>query len=75
MGRLLTGEPRAKAKDGVRWLHEIGTTLKIPPLGSYGLITSDFPDLISKAKSASSMKGNPIELTDSELSQILEAAL
>ena len=75
MGRLLTGDPAAKAEDGIRWLQEIGTALKVPSLGTYGLTKTEFPEIIAKAKSASSMKGNPIELTDNELLQILEMAL
>jgi hypothetical protein len=33
------------------------------------------PDLVSKARAASSMKGNPIALTDGELGEIARAAL
>jgi alcohol dehydrogenase class IV len=75
LGRLLTGDPSAKAGDGIRWLHEVGIALKVPPLATYGLKKSDFPEIISRAKNASSMKGNPVDLKDSELSQILEMAL
>ncbi len=75
IGRLLTGDPDAKAVDGIRWLHEVGTVLKIPALATYGITKSDFPEIVAKAKNASSMKGNPIDLKDSELLQILELAI
>ncbi len=75
MGQLLTGDSVAKAGDGIRWLHEMGIALKVPPLSTYGLTTSDFSEFIAKAGSASSMKGNPIDLKESELSQILAMAL
>jgi alcohol dehydrogenase class IV len=75
MGKLLTGDPIARAEDGIQWLRDLGTALKVPPLATHGVTRRDIPEIIVQAKSASSMKGNPIELTDSELSQILELAL
>lgn len=75
VARLLTGSPTARAADGVAWLERLCTQLEIPPLGSYGLTESDFPDLIEKAARASSMKGNPITLRDDELREVLRRAL
>ncbi len=45
--------------------------LKIPHLSAFGVTVSDFPVLIEKAKNSSSMKGNPVVLTDDELMEIL----
>ncbi len=75
MSQLLTGDQDSRAEDGIKWLYELCTALKVPPLASYGVTKSDFPEIITQAKRASSMKGNPIELTDSELSRIMELAL
>jgi alcohol dehydrogenase class IV len=75
MSRLLTGDQDAHAEDGIKWLYELCSALKVPPLASYGVTTSDFPEIITQAKRASSMKGNPIELTDHELSRIMDLAL
>lgn len=75
VSRLLTGNPDALAKDGIRWLHKLCADLKIPPLRDYGISTADIPAIIAPSKKASSMKGNPIELTDSELVQIMEQAI
>ncbi len=75
MGRLLTGDQDARAEDGIKWLYELCIALKVPPLASYGVTTSDFTEIITQAKKASSMKGNPIELTDHELSRIMDLAL
>ena len=75
MSQLLRGDQGARAEDGIRWLHELCTALTIPPLATYGITESDFPEIIAQAKRASSMKGNPIELMDSELLRILEQAL
>jgi hypothetical protein len=37
--------------------------------------TADIADVVAKAINASSMKGNPVTLTDTELSAVLEKAL
>ena len=73
--QMLTGEAGAQAKDGILWLNELEEVLNIPPLAEYGIKKSDFPQIIAQAKKASSMKGNPIELNDSELAAILEQAI
>lgn len=75
VSRLLTGDPDALAEDGIRWLHQLCADLKIPPLSAYGINRSDFPAIIAPSRVASSMKGNPIELTDAELTEIIERAL
>ena len=75
MSRLLTGNQDAHAEDGIRWLRGLCASLKVPSLATYGVTESDFPEIIAQAKRASSMKGNPIELTDSELLRIMELAL
>lgn len=75
LARWLTGDPRAAAEDGITWLEWLTESLHIPRLGSYGLHPSDFPAIVEKSQRSSSMKGNPIPLTDAELIQILEKAL
>ena len=75
IARLLTGKPKARAEDGFRWLKQVVKALKIPALKKYGIQTSDFPEIIAQAQKASSMKGNPIELNESELGSILAQAL
>jgi alcohol dehydrogenase class IV len=75
IARLMTGHPRAEADDGVSWVFDLREELEIPSLGNYGIQTGDIPVLIEKARQASSMKGNPIVLTDDEMHQILEKAL
>lgn len=75
IARLLTGYPRAEADEGVAWVYDLRGALEIPPLKKFGLTTSEFPELINRAGQASSMKGNPIVLTEAELETILEKAL
>ena len=71
VAQLLTGEPRTSADDGVAWGRELCAALKIEPLGAWGVTEKDFPTLAEKAAVASSMKGNPIVLSQSELREIL----
>jgi alcohol dehydrogenase class IV len=75
VARLLTGDDAATAAAGVDWVAALCRDLQIPGLAAYGLTPADFPDLIEKARQASSMKGNPIQLTVEELGEILERAM
>ncbi|MEZ4556237.1 MAG: iron-containing alcohol dehydrogenase [Caldilineaceae bacterium] len=72
---ILTGAPEARAVDGVAWVETLCADLAIPGLGAYGLTTAEIPAAVAKGKAASSMKGNPIALTDGELAAILTQAL
>jgi len=75
VARLLTGNSQAQAEDAVVWLAETCIALNIPRLSTYGIESDHLPDLVSKATKASSMKSNPIVLTEAELHEIVEAAL
>ena len=75
IARLLTGNPDSLAQDGIRWLHQLCAGLQIPPLRDYGVTAADIPSIIEPSRKASSMKGNPVELTVEELTGILKAAL
>lgn len=75
LARLLTGRDDAMIEDGIDWTRDLCHGLGIPGLAAYGVIQADFPALIEKAKGASSMKANPIVLTEEELAAILVAAV
>jgi len=75
VARLLTGEPDALAEDGIRWVHQLCVDLRIPPLSVFGVTPSTIPAIVAPSRKSSSMKGNPIELTDEELHAILQRAL
>lgn len=74
LGGLLTGDPEATIEDTLAWLRSLVTAFDIPPLGRYGFHRTDAPVVVEKARVASSMKANPIVLTDAELAEILLAA-
>jgi alcohol dehydrogenase class IV len=75
IARLLTTNPDATDDDGVSWLRQLCVDLKIPSLGTYGILPDDVAVLSDKATQASSMKGNPLVLTPDELREILKCAL
>jgi len=70
----LTGIPGASIDEGLRWITESVRNWPIPRLAQYGLRVSDFPELVRAAQASSSMKGNPIRLTDEVLLQVLAEA-
>jgi alcohol dehydrogenase class IV len=72
---ILTGSEQATSVDGIRWISDLCEALKIPGLRAYGVTEADLPTLVDKAAKASSMKANPIVLTDAELTEVLQAAL
>ncbi|MGC9325472.1 MAG: iron-containing alcohol dehydrogenase [Desulfomonilia bacterium] len=68
---IITGNLRARARDGIHWIQELCSSMDIPSLRSIGLSEDDFPSVVAQSRKASSMRGNPIELTEEELHEIL----
>lgn len=68
---LLTGNPTAQPEAAVAWLADLTATLQIPGLDAYGLSDDDTDEVVAAAQRASSMKGNPLELSDDEVREIL----
>ena len=62
-------------EDGAQWLRQLAADLNIPGLATYGVSEKAFPEIIAKARNASSMKANPVTLKDSELTNLLFEAL
>jgi alcohol dehydrogenase class IV len=75
VAQILTGNKDAKIEDGINWAGEMVKALKIPTLSAFGLSASDFPVLVEKAKKASSMQGNPVSLSEKQLTEILEKSV
>jgi alcohol dehydrogenase class IV len=71
---LLTGSVDAEPEDVAIWLADLAAALHIPGLASYGLADADTVDVVTAAQRASSMRANPIELTDGEVTEILDRA-
>jgi len=56
-------------------LHWLNTEFNVPKLSQFGVKESDIPELVQLSKQSNSMKANPYELTDEELTGILQSAL
>jgi len=70
----LTGDSEASIEDGVGWLVQLASDLKIPGLRDIGIRKEDFDQIIEKSKVSSSMKKNPVQLDDKMLKAILMEA-
>jgi alcohol dehydrogenase class IV len=75
VAQILTGSEKATAVDGILWVKKLVRVLEIPFLSEYGVSQNHFPELVEKAKKASSMKGNPVLLSSEQLTTILEKSL
>jgi len=74
IARILTGRDDATPADGAAWVADLVAALGVPGLDHYGLTGGDIAPLVEKSAVASSMKGNPIALTEDEMRQIVERA-
>jgi alcohol dehydrogenase class IV len=79
LGRVIAGLPDATPAAGARralvaTLHDWTARLAIPGLRTYGLDEAGIPAIVGDAR-GSSMRTNPVVLTDDELAGVLRAAL
>jgi alcohol dehydrogenase class IV len=79
VGRALTGralgEDREAIDAGVEFVQALVRGLSIPVLSVFGLGEGDVGGLVASARKASSMKYNPIELSDEALTNCVRGAL
>jgi alcohol dehydrogenase class IV len=73
VAQMLTGLPAARGIDGVEFVKDLCRSLSIPRLREFSIIMADLPEIAQKAAQASSMKANPVLLSQAELVDILEA--
>jgi alcohol dehydrogenase class IV len=73
--RLLTGRPAASIDDGLTWIRETVSLLAVPGLAAFGIGPQHADDVAAKAARSSSMQGNPVTLTHSDLCAIVLQAL
>jgi alcohol dehydrogenase class IV len=71
----LTGRSNASPEDGIAWVRDLVASLGIPNLASYGITPGNVTEIVVRAKSASSMKANPVALNDRELADVLTRAI
>jgi alcohol dehydrogenase class IV len=75
IAKLLSGDPAAPPEASIKWVHNFNSYANIKRLSSFGLVESQFRDIIDKSVKSSSMKGNPITLTEAELRNILQMSI
>jgi len=75
LAAILTADSSARADDAVRWIDDLCEHLHIPSLTGFGLTTDLIPQAVSQAQEASSMKGNPVALSERQLTQILQESM
>ena len=75
VARAVTGKEDATVEEGVEWMQALVKDCGVPGLGTFGLKEEDFAEVIAKSKESSSMKGNPVALSDEELANMLRMAL
>jgi alcohol dehydrogenase class IV len=74
LGELLAGRDGRGADAAVCWVEGLCRDLGVRGLGALGVDLGRRAQIVAKAKAASSMRGNPIDLTDEEMGAILDAA-
>lgn len=67
--------PQSDIHDLIAAMREQAHHLSIPRLSAFGLTPQAIPDLVASSQRASSMRGNPIPLTDDELTAAIHSAL
>jgi alcohol dehydrogenase class IV len=79
IGRVLTGDSglddSVAVESAVSLIRDLCRDLGIPRLGNFGIQETDFPGIISLAQKSSSMRYNPVRLTNEVLQNILKNAL
>ncbi len=79
VGRLLTNHPRlgdrAAIDAGVRFVADLAAAIDIPPLSNFGVTTGRVAEMVALAKQASSMRYNPVALSDEALTRVLTEAI
>jgi alcohol dehydrogenase class IV len=75
IARMVTGSPSAGAKEGIDWIRALKSDLSIPKISGFGIAEKDLPAIAAAAGKSSSIKGNPVNLTQEELVNILSEAL
>ena len=74
IGRVVTGNKDATANDGALWLEAILIDLNVPKLRKYMPSDANLHEIALATSTASSTKGNPIELSVEELTILLKKA-
>jgi alcohol dehydrogenase class IV len=75
IARIVSGSADARPEDLAVWLRDLVEELGVPRLATYGVDEKNSEPIVAAARQANSMKGNPIVLTDDELTEALHASI
>jgi alcohol dehydrogenase class IV len=75
VARLCSQQHDVTAEQGVDAVQRLCTELKVSSMSRFGVTVAQIPAVVAGARRASSMKANPIVLTDEELTRILERSI
>ena len=79
LGLLLSGDPNVSDDDAIEQCvavtARLAKDLKIPHLSTFGLTDAHVPEMVALARKASSMRFNPVVLSDDALATALRAAI
>jgi alcohol dehydrogenase class IV len=79
IGRLLTAQPNlsneAAVDQCIGATRSLAKTLAMPALSRFGMTVPAIPEMIALAQKASSMRFNPVDLSDEALLEILERGI
>jgi alcohol dehydrogenase class IV len=72
IAKSITGLINTNEEDGLNYIKQLCIDLKIPGLSQLGILREDFQSIAEKSIASSSMQGNPIQLSQKEIIDILE---
>jgi alcohol dehydrogenase class IV len=79
VGRLFAYEPMLDDEPAAEFVleacRELASEARLPSLRTYGVTKAAIPEIVEMAKKSSSMRYNPVKLTDETLAGILKSAL
>lgn len=75
LGRLFGEDGNFTFHHATEVLRSLSGASRIPGLSQWGISARDIPEICAKAKAASSMKANPIILTEGELAKVLDGSI
>jgi alcohol dehydrogenase class IV len=75
LARAMTGDRGATAEDGVKFVAGLAGEMGIAKLERFGLGPDSIGPMVALAKRASSMRYNPVELSDEVLGGVLLSAV
>jgi len=75
MGAPSASDDVATAHSGIERVRGLCAHLQVPGLAAFGMTVADVPDLAQRSRLTSSMRANPVDLSDDDLESILLGAL